>query len=521
MSARWRLSAALRRSPGWGGLAALCLGALHSLPMAFSALWPLQLLTLAGVVHLLKHAAPRPAFALGWAFGLGWLTAAVWWLFISMHRYGGLPAWLAVLAVLALCAVLSLYLGLAFGAFARRRRGQTGRDALLFAALWLLAEWARAWLFTGFPWAASGYAHVDSPLAVLAPWVGVYGMGAVAAGLAAWLALSAQRWKIAAGAVLALGAMAWLGPAQFVQPTGRLSVSLLQGNVPQDEKFSMDHLARNLAWTAERLLAAPGALVVAPETVIPLLPDQLDPGYWQPLVRHFQRGPQALLLGMPQGNFQVGYTNSVVGISANTRRTPDGQPHYRYDKHHLVPFGEFIPTGFRWFTELMNIPLGDFNRGPQGAPAFEFRGERLAPHICYEDLFGEELAVGFADAATAPTVLVNVSNIGWFGNTLAVPQHLAISRLRTLELQRPMLRATNTGATAIIDADGRVTHALAPHTQGVLQGEVTGRRGLTPYARWAGHWGLWPLVALALGAVAGLGRGGERARAFGRPAARP
>ncbi|MEY2893196.1 MAG: hypothetical protein RJA98_3104 [Pseudomonadota bacterium] len=518
MSALARLNAALQRSPGLAMWAALVLGALHSLPMAFSALWPLQLLALAGAVHLLHHATPRAAFAQGWAFGLGWLTAAVWWLFISMHRYGGLPAWLAALAVLALCGVLSLYLGGAFFTFARRQRRQAGRDALLFAALWLLAEWARAWLFTGFPWAASGYAHVDSPLAVLAPWVGVYGMGAVAAALAAWLALSAQRLAITVGAALVLGAMAWFGPAQFAQPTGALSVSLLQGNVPQDEKFSMDHLASNLAWTVDQLVTAPGDLVVAPETVIPLLPEQLDPADWQPLVKHFQRGPQALLLGMPLGDSQVGYTNSVVGLSANTRAAPEGR--YRYDKHHLVPFGEFIPTGFRWFTQLMNIPLGDFNRGPQGAPTFDFRGERLAPNICYEDLYGEELATGFTDAATAPTVLVNVSNIGWFGETIAVPQHLAISRLRTLELQRPMLRATNTGATAIIDASGRVTHALAPHTQGVLQGEVTGRRGLTPYARWAGRWGLWPLLGWALALIGGLGLGAERARAFGRPGAR-
>jgi apolipoprotein N-acyltransferase len=147
---------------------------------------------------------------------------------------------------------------------------------------------------------------------------------------------------------------------------------------------------------------------------------------------------------------------------------------------------------------MMNIPLGDFNRGALVAPAFPVLGERVAPNICYEDLFGEELAAGFANPATAPTILANVSNIGWFGETIAVGQHLNISRMRSLELQRPMLRATNTGATVVIDHHGVVTHALKPHTQGVLEGTVQGRNGITPFAWWAARAGLWQPAALAV-----------------------
>ena len=175
---------------------------------------------------------------------------------------------------------------------------------------------------------------------------------------------------------------------------------------------------------------------------------------------------------------------------------------YRYDKHHLVPFGEFIPTGFRWFTQMMNIPLGDFNRGPVGAASFAYRGERIGANICYEDLFGEELAARFADEANAPTMFANLSNIGWFGDTIAIAQHLEISRMRALEFQRPMLRATNTGATAVIDHTGRVTASLPRLTQGVLDAQVQGRTGLTPFAWWAARFGLWPLTLLALGIVA-------------------
>jgi len=226
-------------------------------------------------------------------------------------------------------------------------------------------------------------------------------------------------------------------------------------------------------------------------------------GYWEALRASFAEGGRAALVGVPLGSFAEGYTNSVAGLSAAAASAPGG--FYRYDKHHLVPFGEFIPFGFRWFVDMMRMPLGDFNRGPLNAPSFVVKGERVGPNVCYEDLFGEELAARFADPARAPTIFANVSNIAWFGDSVAIDQHLQISRLRTLELQRPMLRATNTGATAVIDHRGVVTHALAPHTRGVLEATVQGREGLTPYARWASAFGLWPLGLAALAVVAAFG----------------
>jgi apolipoprotein N-acyltransferase len=290
-------------------------------------------------------------------------------------------------------------------------------------------------------------------------------------------------------------ALALIKPMPFTQPTGTLTLTLLQSNVPQDQKFAEQYLPQTLAWAQTQLLAAKGELVLGPETILPLLPEQLPADYWKPLVLHFQGG-QAALIGRPLGSFEAGYTNSVVGISRDTIKRPEG--FYRYDKHHLVPFGEFIPSGFRWFTDLMNIPLGDFSRGVRVAPSFSVKGERVAPNICYEDLFGEELAARFADMNEAPTILANLSNIGWFGDTIAVNQHLIISRMRSLELQRPMLRATNTGATVVIDHHGVVTHSLKPFTQGVLDAEVQGRQGLTPYTWWASRFGLWPLLIVAV-----------------------
>jgi apolipoprotein N-acyltransferase len=274
-------------------------------------------------------------------------------------------------------------------------------------------------------------------------------------------------------------------------------VSLLQTNVAQDEKFAAEHLPRALAWVAGRLFESKAELIVTPETAVPLLPGQLeqfDPSYWASLQARFRGGAQAALVGVPLGDFDSGYTNSVIGLSA----TGD----YRYDKHHLVPFGEFIPPLFRWFTEMMHIPLGDFRRGDVGQASMVLGAQRLAPNICYEDLFGEELAARFVDPAKAPTIFVNMSNIAWFGDSIAIDQHLSISRMRALEFRRPMLRATNTGATAIVDAQGQVTHALPRLTRDVLTGEVYGRTDITPFAWWAGRFGLAPLWGLALAVVA-------------------
>jgi apolipoprotein N-acyltransferase len=279
---------------------------------------------------------------------------------------------------------------------------------------------------------------------------------------------------------------------EAAQSRGRLGVALLQGNIPQDEKFIPGGgIATALSWYGEQLQSATASIVITPETALPLLPSQLPPGYLDAIAARYASGTQAAIVGLPLGDGRL-YTNTVLGFGPG-----QGTP-YRYDKHHLVPFGEFIPRMFRWFTEMMNIPLGDFRSGGLAQPSFEWRGQRIAPNICYEDLFGEEIGANFRDEASAPTVLLNVSNIAWFGNTIAIDQHLAISRMRALEFQRPMVRATNTGATVVIDHRGRVTHALPRHTRGVLVAEVEGRAGLTLYAMWVSRLGLWPLWGLGL-----------------------
>jgi len=302
--------------------------------------------------------------------------------------------------------------------------------------------------------------------------------------------------------------MTALLPQVETLPQGQLHVTLLQGNVAQEEKFQpATGVMQSLAWYGENLRQATGELVITPETALPVVPEQLPDGYWTALAQRFSNGTQAALIGMPMGDPLHGYTNSVVGFGGLA-----AEPPWRYDKHHLVPFGEFIPPLFRWFTDLMHIPLGDFDRGALPQPTFNWNGQRLAATICYENLFSEELATYFVDVATAPTLFFNVSNLGWFGEHLAMDQHLQIARVRALEFARPFLLATNTGRTAIVDHRGVITHQAPSHVPTSLQGSVQGRSGLTPYARWSSRWGQWPLWSLALVGLALVAWIGQRAR---------
>lgn len=467
--------------------------------------WWLQWLALALLVGVLRGTHSwRQAALSGWLFGTAWLLGCVGWTFVSLHTYGGLPAPLAALAVLALSALLALFYAATGALFVALEPVNKVWGALVFAALWLLAELARGTWLTGFGWGASGYAQVDGPLAGYAPWLGVYGLCA----MSAWLAMTlTQAWRggswrdrvlgLAAPLALLLLPFAYsVSAPELSTASGRLSVTLLQGNIAQDEKFEAGSgVPQALQWYAEQLKSSRTALVIAPETAIPVLPQQLPPAYWEALQQRFGTGQQAALIGSPLGDYQQGYTNSVVGLKPG-----QAQP-WRYDKQHLVPFGEFIPPFFKWFTAMMNIPLGDFNRGALKQAPFEWQGQKLAPNICYEDLFGEELALQFADPALTPSIFVNVSNLAWFGNSLAMDQHLQIARMRAKEFERPMVLATNTGVTAIVDHRGAVVVAAARDTRVVLVGQVEGRSGVTPYVWWVSRLGLWPLWLLALGIV--------------------
>lgn len=498
----------------------------------------LQLLALAVLVRCVMGAPRvRDAFAFGALFGVVTYAVGLYWLYISLHVYGLMVAPLAAGGVLALAAYLALYPALAC-ALARRLAPWSGSgdtraghapvylllSSFVWAGAWTLGEWLRGTILTGFSWLNIGYAHVDSPLAGWAPLLGVYGMTFLSAFTAAGLA---TLWRSRQGvrsnnALQSLTACVALLPAlcgwglakvQWSSPSGQaLRVDLIQGNVPQSQKFDPAQMLAGIT-THLRLATNPvqGAsapdLILFPETVLPLFQDQLDPAVWATWQRLATERDTTLIMGAPlytQRPTGSRVTNSVIAIDADTRLQDlrAGTVAQRYDKHHLVPFGEFVPTGFRWFVDAMQIPLGDFDRGDTRQPPFSIRDQRIAFNICYEDLFGEELLPALhpdANGAPGATILANVSNLGWFGDSWALGQHLQIARLRTLETARPMIAATNTGITAAIDHRAQVTHSLPTHQSDVLPVTVQGMSGLTPYA----HTGNLPALLIALLAVLG------------------
>lgn len=462
--------------PALAAAVALGAGLLHTASFSPTDAWWAQILALALLFGLVQHATPKAAALYGALFGFSWLASGLWWLHISMHQFGHIPWLLAALAVALLAGFLSLYYALALGLTARVIA--PGRWRLLaLAPAWLLAELARATWFTGFPWIASGYAHTVGPLAGWAPWIGIYGITMLAALMASGLALLRERvWVVAAPALL-LPLLGPLLPQDFTAPSGRVALSLVQPSIPQDQKFDPERFAANLATLAQLIESSKGRVVITPESVVPVPLVELD----QATLARLSRPERPALLGAFLGNESEGFTNSVVALGSN----------YDYSKRHLLPFGEYIPPGFGWLVRAMNIPLSDLAPGNHQRP-WAVAGQRLRPLVCYEDLFGENFVQGVV-GPDAATVFVNVSNLAWFGTVMVQDQHLQFSQMRALEFQRPVVRSTNTGATAVVDHQGRVTARLPALQRGVLEADVEGRIGTTPYARWLAAMGLWPL----------------------------
>ncbi|HEY2020740.1 apolipoprotein N-acyltransferase [Paraburkholderia sp.] len=517
-----------RALPLWHYLVALATGALNTLSFAPTPHggWLQLAIFVFFFAWLTRSSGWKSAALTGGAFGFGNFVTGVWWLYVSMHFFGGMPAPLAGAALLLFSLYLAIYPALAAGVWSlcagharngaadnRQPFSPSWHGALAFASAWAIGEWLRGTVFTGFPWLAAGYAQVDGPFAGYAPVVGVYGVGWMVALAAALIVQALLPWMrppsaraaqgaasasaatagqtsprrvapsaLPAGVALALIVIGLLLPLiQWTTPANApLTVRLLQGNVKQEMKFEEAGLRAAVDEYQQMITAKPADLIVTPETAIPVLAQQLPPPFAAAIRQFSDSTGSAILFGAIGGTITpdgrvIDYTNSLFGV------TPRSHDIYRYDKHHLVPFGEFVPWGFRWFVNLMNIPLGDFFRGAPVQKPFMVHNQPVAVNICYEDIFGEEIARTLRENATPAGVLVNSTNLAWFGDTIALDQHLQIARMRSLETGRPMLRATNTGMTAAIDANGRVIGRLTPFTIGSLEVTVQGTSGNTPY----------------------------------------
>ena len=452
--------------------------------------FPLALLAFGWLAHLWEGAGPRRALWTGFAFGMGLFGAGVSWVYISLSQFGGMAAPLAALATFLFCALLAAFTGGAGWLQARVPAGAAARALLLVPASWTLFEWLRSWVLTGFPWLSAGYASTGWPLQGFAPLAGVFGVSFVVVSLGGMIALLARTRKLAwlAPVVLLLAAGEALRHVDWTQPAGApVRVALLQGNVDQEMKFRPERYQRTLETYARLAEEGRAQLILLPETALPQFLDRIGEAYLARLEAAARRNHGDLLVGVPYRSAPGEYYNSVVSLGSAPRQI--------YRKTHLVPFGEFVPPLFGWINRLLIVPLGDFARGAPDQPPLAVAGQQVAVNVCYEDAFGD--AIG--SQARRATLLANVSNVAWFGDSLAPAQHLQIARQRAIETGRVHLAATNTGITAAVDRDGTVLARLPQYAAGRLEIEVQGYTGATPYML-AGD---WPIVGLSLGLLAG------------------
>lgn len=499
------LSSVPRSAPLLSGLLACASGAVMVLGFAPFGWSVFVLIGLLGALVALQGASPRAGFLRGWLFGVGLMGFGVFWIRISLNEFGNMDAWVAHLLTVVFVSTIALYFGLLGWLVRRLDRGPAWLVPLaLFPGLYVLIEWLRGWLFTGFPWLNLGYAQIDGPLGGYAPVLGVYGVGLLLVisagllwGLARWVGRA--RWSAGLALVLIWGTGLGLQQVSWTTPLGSsFRAAVVQASIPQAMKWDPDLLVSTLEiyWDlTERHLDAD--LVVWPETAIPDFLHAVREPLIDPMAQRAREEGAEIVLGIPSMDAETGlYFNSLLSI---------GSREDLYAKRHLVPFGEFMPFK-SWLgplVELFEIPMSNFSPGSAERPLLAV-GERMAGvSICYEDAFPAEVAQALPEAE----FLINVSNDAWFGDSLAPHQHLQMARMRALENGRYMLRATNTGISAIIDERGSLLGTVPSFVRGGFAAEVQPYAGSTPYSRFGngaaiGLAAILVLIALGSGRVA-------------------
>lgn len=472
-------------------------GAALTLTFAPFGLWWLAPLLVAPLLLACAYAAPRQAAWLGFSFGTGLFLGGTYWLYISVHVFGRAPVWLALFIMLALVLIMATWLAACGWLLSRSIAGRPLRLLWCGPAAWVLIEWLRGWVLSGFPWLSLGYAQIDGPLAGYLPLTGVYGVSLLTALAAAALPLLAwrrTRWPALAALCLPALAGPWLGTLPWTSDAGPAqTATIVQGGVSQDRKWLREQFRDTLTIYREALLAHPQSdIVIWPEVAIPAL-DIYVADYLNLLENDLTDG-QTLMLGILEAD-----TSDDAERIYNSVLAFDGERRQAYRKRHLVPFGEYfpVPAIIREWMRLMSLPNSDLTPGSDDNLLLTTATRvPVAVAICYEDAYGAEQLPALRDAQ----LLINVSNDAWFGDSIAPHQHLQIARVRAAEARRFTVRATNNGISAFIAPDGSLLETAPQFEFATLTADVTPRRGLTPYARF-GNWPVIGLVVLLLGAA--------------------
>jgi len=474
------------------------------LPLAFA---PLQWVVIAFVspaifFQLCYQSSPRQAAKLGYLFGLGFFGVGVSWVYVAIHDFGHSGVVVATLLTTIFVATLALFhAGQAW--LSSYLLQKTSKDKtsviivalLLFPSVWGLFEWFRGWFLTGFPWLSLGYSQSDTWLSGYAPVLGVFGVSWIVAILAGtlWVIVCFRRKRIIIVSLLIL-VLGWgMQKIEWSQPTGKpLRVSLVQGDVPQMTKWDplQVELRKKTYGRMTRSLWGISDVIVWPENAMTQFYHELRKGFLDPLSRQARKHNTELVIGTPVMNLDTGkYYSSFVSL---------GPTSGIYNKRHLVPFGEFVPLQglLRGLIHFFDLPMSGFSRGKAHQPLLEVAGQPLATSICYEDAFGEELIQELPRA----TLLLNGSNNAWYGHSWAPSQDLQISRMRTIETSRDMIRSTTNGISAFIDFHGKIKSRAPQFVQTVLTDKVQPRTGETPYVFW-GNRGILVLLFVSIALV--------------------
>lgn len=459
-------------------LLSLICGVLLTFAFAPFNYWWLGVIALTGISLLWLNPKSDHPMRFGFCFGLGNFASGLYWVHISLNAYGGASWFFAMLANTALVFYLALYpLAVGAGLVLLRSRSASLTRALLIPLLWMSGEWLRSYTLTGFPWLSIGYTQLHGILASIVPIAGQFGAGLLLILISSLLAYAIVRmllWPVLiVGFLFAVSIT--LQSLQFTIAIGNpLSVALVQGNTPPRNKFDPELISQDMqnyiATTSRRW----ETVIIWPETAVAFPEGAVRQAVLDPLDKLYYERDQTIVLGILSGNhIEKRYYNSVITL---------GRGSGRYDKEHLLPFGEFIPfkSLFGFFHDFVDLPMNGFSRGNEDQEPILTNGVPVGVSICFEAAFGRVVRQAMPDAQ----YLINVSNDGWFKDSIAGDQHLQMDQMRALELGREMARATNDGYTALINSQGEIMSELPRFIEGVLSGWIQPRIGLTPYARY-------------------------------------
>lgn len=481
--------------------AAVPAGALATLSFAPYNYWPLALVSLCLLFALLLQQTPKRGALIGFLWGLGLFGTGISWVHVSIANFGGMP-WLAGWSLMALLiAYLAFYPALFGFLFNRFNRGRPFHQLMLSGPVfWLILDWIRGWLMTGFPWLWMGYSQIDSPYAAIAPILGVEGITLALVLTSAALVAAAyyRNWRPLLVVAL-VGAISLLaGQKQWVvpNPDKTVDVAMIQGNVPQEIKWLPSQRWPTLMKYTDLTRENWGAdLIIWPEAAIPALETQV-PTFLQNLDAAARNNHSTVITGILDQNEKGQFYNNILTLGVNAVGPYQYEHAERYSKHHLLPFGEFVPFGdlLRPIAPFFNLPMSSFSRGDYIQPNLEANGYSLAPALCYEVAFSEQVRQN-VDYDTE--FLLTLSNDTWFGKSIGPFQHMEIAQMRALELGKPLLRATNSGLTGVVDHHGQIIASIPQFETAVLRTKVTPTEGMTPFT----SLGSWPLYVYVLWAL--------------------